>query len=259
MSKQKKERGEQGARPWRDTSVFAGGPGQKWTGYASWILLTVVVLVAAVVLFWPKPSPTSSSGPVPSSSSTGSSKDTGLCPEIPVDSETATPPADLTWTAVYGNSWPVSASSGPTKEVDKVGHCYARSPIGAALAAVNLTQTVRTSDIETAQKVLDTQYVQNEGVDIAAAGIAKAYQAQPPQTRQWGRTMGFKILSFSADKAQVLLVEYWPQRGQYTGFMVDVVWADGDWKVQLAPSGQTSTEPEITVDPNGYTPWAVAP
>lgn len=269
MSKQKKDTGEQGARPWRDTSVFAGGPGQKWTLPASIILVVLLVVIGLAVLFLPKVfpsrpagqdastiSPTSTPKTATSNSTAPSAQD---CPASPVDEGASGSPSDISWAVQYGNSWPVSASTGPTKTIDGLGRCFARSPAGAALAAVNLTQTVRTADLATAQKILDAQYVQNEGVKAAAAGIAKAYEAQPPQSRQWGRTMGFKVLAFTGDAAQILLVENWPQRGQYTGFTVNVVWSGGDWKVRLEDSGQTSSTPEITVDPNGFTRWEAAP
>jgi hypothetical protein len=93
--------------------------------------------------------------------------------------------------------------------------------------------------------------VQNEGLVKASAGIAKTYAAQPRAAV--GRTMGFKVLSYTDAQAQILLVENWPQRGQYTGFTVTLRWVDADWKILLEPTGQLSSTPDITVDPNGFT------
>ena len=258
MGKQKQQNaGEPGTRPWRDVSTFAGGPGQKWTLWASLIVLVLLTGGSAFILVpkpWMEQSQASGTEPTPSTAP----EPTSNCPVTPSSPSDEAAPSDLTWTVAYGNSWPTSAAAGPRKTADGIAQCFAHSPAGAAMAAVGTIQAVRAADTKTAQQLLTTRYVQNEGVAKASAGIAKTYAAQPPQSRQWARTMGFKVLAYSEREAQILLVENWPQRGQYTGFAVTLRWADGDWKIVLEPSGQTSNDPEITVDPNGYTPWETA-
>lgn len=257
MAKQKQH--EPGNRPWRDVSVFAGGPGQKWTGWASGIILVLLLGCSAFILL-PKAWMNSGQAPVSTSTPQSSTKpaSTTVCSNSPSNPSDQAAPSDLSWTVAYGNSWPTSASTGPMKTVDGLAQCFAHSPAGAAMAAVGATQAVRAADTATAQKILGSRYVQNEGLVKASAGIAKTYAAQPPQSRQWARTMGFKVLSYTDAQAQILLVENWPQRGQYTGFTVTLRWVDADWKILLEPSGQLSSTPDITVDPNGFTPWEAA-
>ncbi len=249
----------EGQRPWKDVSVFAGGPGQKWTGPASIILIAVLIVGSLVILFMPRPqAPEAEISSAPSAEPGGEDGGEHVCPETAFDAQALDAPADLAWSAEVGTSWPESATVGPTKDIDGISRCFAHTPIGAALAAVNLTQSVRVADLDRAQQILEVQYVANEGRSVAAAGIAKIYADQPPATRQWGRAMGFKILAFSEDQARVLLVENWPQRGQYTGYSVTLHWVDGDWKIALETTGQPSADGEITVDPDGFTPWEAA-
>ncbi len=73
------------------------------------------------------------------------------------------------------------------------------------------------------------------------------------ESRPWGRSLGFKIISFTPDVAQVLLVEQWAGVGQYLGWGTTLVWTDGDWRLQFLDDGQLSVNGSITVDPNGFT------
>lgn len=264
--KQKKDRYESGQRPWRDVSTFAGGPGRVWTLWASVILLVGIVAVAVVVVLRPADGPGVDGAPRPESSSTSTpegdvdaDEGEGLCPEVSVDESATTPPGDLEWVSVYGNSWPVSHSVGPKVDVDGLGHCFDRSPIGAALAAVNLYTSLSAADVDTAHRILGTQYVQNAGVPAAIEQIDEFFVEQPPQTRPLPRVLGYQVMHFDEDRAIVLLAESWPTAAQYMGVYVTVVWAGGDWKVQLADDGGTSVNGRITVDPDGFTRWVDAP
>ena len=262
MSKSKKEpKYETGKRPWRDASTFAGGPGQKWTLWASWGVLLLVVLVCAVIWFsLPNKTPTAA-GPAPKTvtSSTAAPARQTVCPSTESSTQIPTSaPADVTWKALYGNTWPASASAGPTRTVDGVAQCFQHSPTGAAFAAVNIMQTLRVNDTSAALQILDSQFIANAGSDVARRELPVTYSTQPPAGRVWGRTVGFKVESYRPGQAVLLLVENWPQRGQYTGYDITMVWQNGDWRVQLDNDGRTSLNGDITVDPGSYIPWETA-
>ncbi|MGW9159676.1 hypothetical protein [Microbacterium sp. NPDC055665] len=267
MSKKtkKNESGGEGRRPWRDVSTFAGGPGQKWTGVAAPVLIVGLVLVAGFIVFWPQnaPSPSSStstessSAPAASTSSDGAGE--GSCPAVEVQKTVVDPPADLEWVSVHGHSWPVSATAGPTKTEADVAQCFDRSPVGAALAAVNAIQSFRTADLDEALRILDARFVPNAGKDKTVEGVTKKYPEQPAASRPWGRVVGYTVMMFTADTARIQLVEDWPGRGQFTGFTVTLQWVDGDWRVELLDSGQPHPDHEpITVDPDAFTRWSEA-
>lgn len=252
---------QSGERAWRDVSTFAGGPGRKWTLWASAAVLVALVGISTLVLI-PRPDPAPpTSAPRPTSTPAAEESDDtassteGMCPAVAIDEDAVTVPEDLAWVSAHGNSWPVSESVGPKVDVEGLGHCFDRSPIGAALAAVGLAQSARAADIDTAHRILDTQYVQNKGKDIAADNVDRTYPDYPPGSRPLGRVMGFRVEFFHDDMAQVLLVEDWPEHGQYTGYLVTLVWSDGDWKMRLLDDGRPSPGGDITVDPDAFTRW----
>ncbi|MFJ3395346.1 hypothetical protein [Leifsonia aquatica] len=251
-----------GVKSWWAGTTFAGGEGKPWTLWASWLVIGGLLVACGVVWLVPQPAgpahDAAAAGPAPTTTRNATTKPDTVspCPSRPTSEEiTDHAPADITWQAAYGTSWPVSADVGPTKTVDGIARCFQHSPQGAAMAAVNIMQTTRTADAPDALAILAAQYVANGGRDIAQKQLPATYATQPPQSRVWGRTVGYRVESFTAGQAVVLLVESWPQRGQYTGFDVTLVWQDGDWAIQLASDGSTSLNGQITVDPTGYTPW----
>ncbi len=242
---------------WAD-STLTGGKGRRWTGIVAPILLGALLLAAGIVVFWPQPSSDSaapSAEPSTPSSEVTELEAQGRCPAVASTDEEAAAPDDLKWTGAYGNSWPVSATAGPTKEIDGLGYCFAHSPTGAALAAVNLARSFQTADIETAERILDTQYIPGVGTEITRENMREMDKTQPAEGRSWGRIMGFKVLAYTPEIAQVLVVDHFPQLAQFTGLAVTLVWSEGDWKVRLNEDGQTSEAGYITVDPDGFTRW----
>lgn len=265
MSKKTKQNksGLEGRRPWRDVSTFAGGPGQKWTGVAAPVLIVSLLLVAGFIVFWPQNDPsTTSSTPsgassAPAASTQPDGAEAGSCPAVDVHKTEVDPPADLEWVSVHGNSWPVSATAGPTKTIDDIAQCFDRSPIGAALAAVNAIQSFRTADLDEALQILDARFVQNMGSEKTAEGVTKKYPEQPAASRPLVGETGYTVMMFTEDTARIQLVEHWPGKSQFIGYTVTLQWRDGDWRVELLDSGQPYPDHEpITVDPDAFTRWS---
>lgn len=264
MSKKTKKNdpGSEGRRPWRDVSTFAGGPGQKWTGIAARVFLAVLILVAALVVLWPQPDTSTSPAETPTRASDASQPDgagEGDCPAVDVQKTEVDPPKDLEWVSVHGNSWPVSATVGPKKTDVDVPGCFDRSPVGAALAAVNTIQSFRTADLDDALQILDARFVHNTGSEKTAEGVSKTYPEQPASSRPLVLETGYTVMMFTPDTARIQLVEQWPGKSQFTGFTVTLQWVDGDWRVELLDSGQPYPDNEpITVDPGSFTRWSEA-
>ncbi|WP_431031074.1 hypothetical protein [Plantibacter sp. RU18] len=256
MANKHKQASGDSSNSWRDTSVFFGGPGRRWTLWISWIVIIVVVGVSCAILFWPKHDDTSSQ-PATGAKPSGSAVAAERCPASTWDEAAIMPPKDLRWTSVSGNRWPTSKTAGPTATIDGLHRCFARSPAGAALAAVNLTQSLRTAGQDLAHRILDAQYVQNAGKDISAAAVDELYPTQPPSSRKLGEVVGYTFIGYSTSLTRVLLVEKWEHRTQFTGFTVTLEWLDGDWHVLLDSSGQPSPDGEISVDPEAFTYWEV--
>lgn len=245
---------------WLESSVFLGGPGKRWTLWVSSILVATVIAASLVVLFWPRPGtdqPSADGSATAGTSAQQQPANEDECEPAAWDDSDIMPPTDLTWTSVAGNQWPMSATTGPTRTIDGLAGCFAHSPIGAALAAVNLTQSLRTADQDTAHDILAAQYVDNDGRRIAADDIDTYFPQQPQESRQFGAVVGYTFVGYTDTIARVVLVEKWPQRVQFTGYTVTVQWSGDDWQVLLDASGQPSPDGEITIDPEAFTYWEV--
>ncbi|MBD8519143.1 hypothetical protein [Plantibacter sp. CFBP 8804] len=251
-----KKQARSGARSWLESSVFLGGPGKRWTLWVSWIVVGSLVAISLVVLFWPTHSTTSTS-PASTSAAGSAAPAADSCPTSDWDDAAVEPPRDLRWLTVAGNAWPTSETDGPTRTFDGLRRCFAHSPVGAALAAVNLTQSLRTADLVDAHHILDSQYVQNDGKSIADQDVDTYFPQQPVENRKFGAVVGYTFVGYSADLTRVVLVEKWPHRNQFTGYTVTLEWHDNDWQVLLDASGQPSPDGEITIDPEAFTYWEV--
>ena len=256
--KQKNTQPREGSRPsWREASTFTGGPGRAWTGIAAPVFLVVIVLIAAAVVFWPRGADTT--GPSTGAPTTpDEAVSESVCPAAEKEPDAGDPPADLSWVAVQGFAWPISASVGPKVDADGVSQCFDRSPIGAALAAVNAAASIRSADVDEAHLLLDTLFVDNAGRDVSAESIDELYPTTPPSSRPATRQMGYRVLAFNDDLARIQLVEELPGAGQFTGTTYTLRWMEGDWRVELEDDGNPSDPLMITVDPDSFTRWVAA-
>lgn len=262
-NKHKKTRtGKQGSttgfmrRTWK-RSTFGGGPGTGSGLVVAWSIITVFIICTAWAL-WPATTPGTVTARRPQSSAPHTpavSTAPDACPAGPEsDTPAEAPPADLSWAAAYG-SWPVSATAGPTTIVDGIHRCFAHSQLGAALAAVNIIQGVRVNGLDVAAAMVNAQFEPGPGQQAVLAGITASYPANPPESRSWGRVIGFKVVAYTPDEARIVSVESWPQAAQYLGETITVVWDGGDWKVQPEPDGKTNAAGTITVDPGSFILW----
>jgi hypothetical protein len=163
-------------------------------------------------------------------------------------------PADLSWkTGRAGLTWPVSKSVGPTKTVDGFDACFARSPIGAALAAATATY----SQYDPAHTVSEIGFYIADSAGKAAdiAGTVKQYD--PEATRASGiNPAGFTVDSFTKNEAQVTLVYSYPQSATgYFGIPCTMVWRGDDWKLSVLDNGELFSGEPTTPGQGDFIPW----
>lgn len=211
----------------------------KGAGIAAAVVLALVLLVVIVAIVasfvapaapqaQPSPAGTATQAPTPEPTKangkcTVPAGDTSLRPKIP---------ADLRWEAAQGLTWPVSASTGPTKTRDGFPACFARSPLGAALFGTTLTYQMWTGPLS---QVVDVSAIDSPGKKIlqkSPSGVAQKVADQG-----W-TSAGFIVDSFTPEEAQVTVVLSTPnsQTG-YTGFPYTLVWKDDDWRLKVLDSG----------------------
>lgn len=214
-----------------------------------WISLGIVLVVAilAVVIFV-KPadeSPAPVADPTPSTSATAQA--VGGC-NVPQGDTSSTPamPKDLRWEAAKGWTWPVSDTYGPTQEKDGYGVCFARSPLGAALAATTIFAAGNTMDAKEAIEV----YVANTvGKKAAIADAAPSSSA--PMT-----PAGFSIEAFTPDLVELTVVYSFDSSPTgYVGLPVSMTWEDGDWKAKVLDNGKVSGDRTTKPVAGGFQSW----
>lgn len=229
--------------------------GTWWVASIAVILLILAGLVA--VLVWggggearqaaaPRPGVAPDSGQSPSPTPTTESL---AC--APSDSDQSVPsaaPRGVQWSVVNTVALPWSPTAGALRRNGALWSCYARTPTGALLAATVLSVT---PDGPAGADVLEQQAVPGPNRQARIASLRR----QPPAPKRPGETAtiaGFKFLSYGRDQTTVQIVGAFG--GKYLVVTVPLVWAGGDWKLNLDTPGGTvpgQALPSLV----GYTEW----
>lgn len=237
------------------------GWNSKPAGIAALVVVVVALLVVlastALGIFAPvNNGQNDAAAPQPTKNPAAAS---GPC-NVKVTDTSSTPkvPSDLTWkTGAAGLTWPVSKSVGPTKTIDGFDACFARSPLGAALAAQTATYSqydgkhsvssalgFYIADSAGKQKSIETSEKQPGAADTRAAGINPA---------------GFTVDAFTKDRAEVTLVYSYPSSSTgYIGMPTSLVWTDDDWKISVLDNGELFTGNLTNPSENDFIPWTGA-
>ena len=200
-----------------------------WTWVAAAVVLAIIV--TGVVVAWriatrpqtPEPGVVTPAATAPVTE--------GSCPDGPVEmSGTATTGPDATWVLVGKMAAPTVADAGPAV-VDEDGyrHCYARTPVGALVAAVNL-----------AAMGSEPSLVGRLASDALVPGALRDRLLASPQPSSsstgGGQLRGFRMVSYDGSKAVVELGMQ-ANNGGYGSVMVELVWHDGDWRYGVRGDG----------------------
>ncbi|SJZ61507.1 hypothetical protein SAMN02745673_00928 [Marinactinospora thermotolerans DSM 45154] len=142
-------------------------------------------------------------------------------------------PEDTSWGFVGMREAPSSRAHGPgVVEDNGFRHCYAKSPEGVVLAAMNYT--AMTSDPSLYLDLLDL-YAEGPGKEVLKAKVEEA----GPSERVVGHIGGVRLLSYAADRARVdiaLVIQGSP--GGTVSYPMDFRWEDGDWKIVTRENGE---------------------
>ena len=151
-------------------------------------------------------------------------------------------PSDLRWDkTASGISYPMSTSVGPLYRPGYVGQCYAHSPSGAAMAAINYTAAVndnRTTEKE--RRLLLSQRLA-AGEEPFAPGDGGGYKMV---------LIGYAVSSYSTDKAKITVYILNSDNGENSLSKVDFsfVWENGDWKADT-PESDYRMQPAMETPP----------
>jgi hypothetical protein len=175
------------------------------------------------------------------------------------------PPGALRWLTVAGARVPVSPTAGPADTSGGRARGFARTPLGAVLAAAHIS--VRLSAQAGPAVFEPTLREQVVGPDAAALGddLEDSYQrarAQlglpygAPAGRLYSTIRGYRIATESADRPQVrLLIEGPGNSGGsvLVALTVDLQWVDDDWALVAPTGGDWSMATSLVTDATGYT------
>ncbi|WP_017558029.1 hypothetical protein [Nocardiopsis baichengensis] len=161
-------------------------------------------------------------------------------------------PKDTAWERVGTLDVPSSTAHGPA-ETEESGfrHCYAKSPEGAVLAAMNYV--AMTTDPLIVPDLVEQMYAEGEGRDTALDKL----EDDPPGADEGtpGHLAGAQLVSYGADRARVdsaMVVEV-PEES-IVSVTVDLRWEDGDWKVVTRADGEMVIPMVVIHSMDGYVP-----
>lgn len=153
------------------------------------------------------------------------------------------------WTRFEGVALPFSPSVGPLSVKGDIARCYAHTPRGALLAAVQIS--VRLDRSEKWQTILERQVVAGEG-KAAYARVRASSKVVP--AKEAAQFRGFRIVSYTPQSAVVGTVSLDPVRGKRMARTTTVEW-DGEWKLVPTSDGASGSVPRAVDSLSGYVFW----
>jgi hypothetical protein len=216
-------------------------------------LVLVLTLAAAVVMTGgtshpaPPQAHPSSSAPQTQAASAGC-RPTDTNQQIP-----SAPPPGLTWQVYNTIAFPFSVTAGPmVVEKEGVARCYAHTPLGALLAVSHIGYRMMwASDW---RKVAAAQVLPSAGRDVYVRRRAEVPEPLDFRPGELAQIAGFQFVAYTQTTAVVQLVTRGPE-GSMRSLTFTVMWQDGDWKLQVQPSGDASPNAQDISSLDGFVAW----
>ena len=215
----------------------------------AFIFMLCVILMLAVLLVWnlmgnkgenknsAEGAASSSSAPsdggqqssVPSSNATGRGDHKCDVPVAPDKAFSGEAPSDYQFkTSTVGIVYPVSASAGPTYTPVVVGYCFAHNPVGAAMAAAQVTAVSG-----------DSRASGEELKDLFSASVRENLDMSVAKPVHDTRIAGYEVEQYSPERAKIGVVVLVTREGESkqtaVKFTLPLVWENDDWKVDVNP------------------------
>lgn len=215
--------------------------------------VVAAIIVAAIAITWQiatRPDPVvPRAGSSPATAPVG----VGQCPasEI-VMTGTVTVAPETIWSLVGTVAAPEVDGAGPlVVDPDGYRHCYARTPTGALVAALNLG--AMGSEPALARRIAEDGLVPGPLRDrLAASPAASSGSGGSAQFA------GFRMVSYDGTTA-VVDVGMRAANGGYASILAELVWYEGDWRYSVRGEGD-GQELAVTYSwpPTlaGYIPWS---
>ncbi len=225
------------------------------------VVALIAILGIAVVgtILWPdgeteQPEAAASpEGDPPAEAVTAPTYSDSVC-DLPASDATTldTPPKNTEWEFVGAMQAPSIPDVGPgIIEENGFRRCYAHSPEGALVAAANVL--AMGTDPNLVYDLNDKLVAKGPGRDA----VLEKLETNPPTSEDGVRLsiVGFQLMGYGPNHARIdLAVE--GSNGTLASVTTDLAWEDGDWKVELDPTGQPIIPTAPLTDAFGYLPWS---
>ena len=220
--------------------------------------LTVIVVLGVVVAVAGSgsESPDDSAPPVPASPlGAGGGKPLGCRPTDTSQQVPVSAPPGVTWELFQAIALPTSATAGPLVRQGGQRSCYARTPVGAMIASLQISARLTYSARWKA--FLAHQVADGPGKVALARERERAGTSPPLPAGGVAQVAGFKFVTYGPDTAVVsLLTRLDPST--YVEGTFTVRWQAGDWRLELQPDGTPNAAGPKRSSLTGYVAWGGA-
>jgi hypothetical protein len=162
-------------------------------------------------------------------------------------------PQGVTWQIYESVALPQSPIYGPQHIDGDIARCYAHNPVGALIAATQIAARIELApDVKPAKE----QLVANAGQRAFIATQQKALNSGngvDPGT--YAQFAGFKYVTYTPAVAVIEVATKTPEAVLQASTLT-VKWMDGDWKLELQPTGDTTPNVLPLSNLVGYSTWA---
>ena len=170
------------------------------------------------------------------------------------DIPSTAPPGDVTWNVVGSMNVPQSSSLGPQTTRNGLDVCFAHSPSGALLAAMNY-YAEGTSSTVTARQLAEQLSVNVPKALLSQAGNGASGELESAAGGPV-QIAGYKFDSYSPAQATCDIVIQGP-KGAFVSISTTMIWTGQDWRYSWPADNNPSMEvlqEQILAAP--YVPWS---
>lgn len=161
------------------------------------------------------------------------------------------PPAGVEWRIVKSVALPTSCTAGPLVVDGDVASCYAHTPTGALIAAVQIG--IRHVLCDGWKRVTEQQVMPGPGRDAFEKRRA-TITGDSTDPGAYGQVAAYQFAAYTKDTAVIQFVMRFSDGTMQTSAMT-VVWSNGDWRLRLHPDGVDASSPQPVQSLDGFVAW----
>jgi hypothetical protein len=163
-------------------------------------------------------------------------------------------PTGITWQLWQGVALPFSSTAGPEIVRGDVARCYAHTPLGALIAAVQIQYRFLVSNDW--EPIVYRQMMPGPGraVLVSLEKTAAAIPGPPTPPGGYDQIAAFLFVTYTRQVAVIELVTQSDEGGMVVG-TYSVEWSHGDWRLALQPDGHLTPAVQTVTSVVDYVMW----